>query len=322
MKVDPEILAKIRCPVCRSNLEGTDTEFICTNPSCNAHFPVVNGVPILIDEANSLFSLAAYSSGSEVHLREHGSAITSLAQRLPRIGRNPKAAENYKKFAQLLIASQADVPKALVIGAGEARGTGMESLAAANVQLINTDVALTPATQIVLDAHSIPFDDETFDGVVAQAVLEHVLDPQKCVAEFYRVVKTGGFVYVEVPFMQQVHGGAYDFLRFSHLGLLNLFQRFEEIDSGSCGGPGMALAWSIQSLFLSFTTHSALRLIIKGLAALTLFPLKYLDYFLMDRPGGLDAASGVFYMGRKVRGKICSPKEILAKYRGAMRMEK
>jgi len=318
MRLSLELLQKTCCPACKSKLRRTETEFICANLSCHSHFPIVNGVPILIDEANSLFSLDAYAGGSGVYFREHGRIIAWLAQRLPRIGRNLKAEKNYKKFAELLVAGQAGAPKVLVIGGG-VQGMGAGSLAEADVQLINTDVALTPATQMVLDAHGIPFEDETFDGVVAQAVLEHVLDPSKCVGEFYRVLKPGGLVYAEVPFMQQVHGGGYDFTRFSHLGLLNLFRRFEVIDSGPCCGPGMALAWSIQHLLLSFTTDRTLRRIIKGLAALTLFPLKYLDRFLIDRPGAFDAASAYFFLGKKAGGDDKFPKQILTLYRGAVR---
>jgi SAM-dependent methyltransferase len=38
-----------------------------------------------------------------------------------------------------------------------------------------------------------------------QAVLEHALDPPVVVAEIYRVLKPGGLVYADTPFMQRVH---------------------------------------------------------------------------------------------------------------------
>ena len=80
----------------------------------------------------------------------------------------------------------------------------------------------------------------------------------------------------------------------------------------------MALAWSIQYLFLSFTRNRTIRSIIKGLADLTLFPLKHLDRFLIDRPGAFDAASAYFFMGKKIEGDDKFPKQILLQYRGAM----
>ena len=76
-----------------------------------------------------------------------------------------------------------------------------------NIKFIHTDVSLTTHSQIICDAHDLPFSDETFDGVIVQAVLEHVVDPYRCVEEIHRVLNEEGIVYAETPFMQQVHGG-------------------------------------------------------------------------------------------------------------------
>ena len=73
--------------------------------------------------------------------------------------------------------------------------------------------------EVVLgDAHDLPFVDAAFDAAVIQAVLEHVVDPQRVVAELHRVLREDGVLYSEVPFMQQVHEGAYDFTRYTDLG--------------------------------------------------------------------------------------------------------
>jgi len=80
--------------------------------------------------------------------------------------------------------------------------------------------------------HTIFFDASSFDGVIIQAVLEHVVEPNHCVEEIHRVLKENGLVYSETPFMQQVHLGRYDFTRFTHLGHRRLFRKFKEI----CGG--------------------------------------------------------------------------------------
>jgi len=79
----------------------------------------------------------------------------------------------------------------------------------------------------------------------------------------------------------------------------------------------MALAWSWQYFLLSFSTHPFLRALLRGFAALTAFPLKYLDYFLIDRPGALDAASGTFFLGRK-SDKEFTDRALVRSYRGAI----
>ncbi len=44
----------------------------------------------------------------------------------------------------------------------------------------------------VIDAQSIPYDDETFDIVIANHMLYHVPDRPKAIAELCRVLKPGG----------------------------------------------------------------------------------------------------------------------------------
>jgi hypothetical protein len=96
-----------------------------------------------------------------------------------------------------------------------------------------------------------------------------------------------------------------------------LFRDFEEVRSGAVCGPGMALAWSYQYFLLSFFKTPALRTLVKGFARLTAFWVKYIDHVLIDRPGGIDAASGVYFLGRK-GGRRLSDRDLIAQYRGAV----
>ena len=184
--------------------------------------------------------------------------------------------------------------------------------------MVETDVAVGPRTEIVCDGHDLPFLDQAFDGVICQAVLEHVIDPPRVVAEIHRVLVDDGIVYSEIPFMQQVHEGAYDFQRFTHLGHLRLFHMFDELASGAQGGPGMALAWSVKYFAQSFAGRSRpARALLARLTSLLTFWLKYLDTFLARTPGGLDAASGTFFLGRRREDPVAD-QEIVARYRGAV----
>lgn len=45
------------------------------------------------------------------------------------------------------------------------------------------------------DAESIPYDDNSFDVVIASSVIEHVLDVEKSFDEMYRVLKPGGIFW-------------------------------------------------------------------------------------------------------------------------------
>jgi hypothetical protein len=125
----------------------------------------------------------------------------------------------------------------------------------------------------------------------------------------------GGLVYAEDPFIQQVWGGRFDFHRWTHVGHRRLFRHFDEIASGVVDGPGTALAWSWHYFLLSFARSRRTRKVLQVAGRLSGFWLKYLDAFLCQRPGAYDAASGVYFLGRK-SDRVVSDRELVAGYRG------
>ena len=48
-------------------------------------------------------------------------------------------------------------------------------------------------------AYALPFDDATFDQVVAAEVLEHLPQDERAMTELFRVLKPGGLIAVTVP---------------------------------------------------------------------------------------------------------------------------
>jgi SAM-dependent methyltransferase len=170
---------------------------------------------------------------------------------------------------------------------------------------------------MVCDGRFLPFGSESFDAVIIQAVLEYLLTPAECVEEIHRVLKPGAIVYSEMPFLQGVHGGKYDFTRLTLLGHRRLYKCFSEIQSGACAGPATSLAWSIQQLFLSLATSATIRDCIRLGTSMGFFWLKYLDYLLLRAPGALDAATGTYLLARKSAISL-SDHELLLQYRGAV----
>ena len=287
----------IRCPRCLSSIRDAGRQPFCSSPACSyykAGFPVVNGQPVLIDFAASIFDRAMYQrdSGSVLH---RDVSRRSLGSRLHRLafGKNPVAVANCRKFLDLL-KKNSDRPLVLVIGGG-AIGSGTEQLYGdPSIELIGTDVYASPHTVLVADAHRLPFEDGMFDGVWIQAVLEHVLEPETMVAQIHRVMRSSGLVYAETPFMQQVHERAYDFSRFTRSGHRWLFRRFTEISSGPVGGPGVALIWSIRYFSRALGAGDKL----SRLISLPFFWIRFFDAFARGRATS-DAASGFFFLGRR-----------------------
>jgi SAM-dependent methyltransferase/uncharacterized protein YbaR (Trm112 family) len=311
----------LRCPATGAELVMRDGSL--QTPDGEHAYPIVDGVPILIAGEKSLFDPANYGTAAPHPPR--GTQLKQLVKRWvrriaympPTLIRNLVADDNISDLAELLRSRAAADrrPRVLVVG-GAAVGVGVDVLLRADdLDVFQTDILLTPAVAVVCDGHDLPFADRVFDAVVCQAVLEHVLDPQRVADEIWRVLGSGGLVYSEVPFMAQVHAGAFDFTRFTHLGHRRLWRRFDEIKSGADTGPGMALSWSILYFVRSLTPRpiwpAADRLV-----SASFFWLKYLDPWLVRKPAALDAAYGSFFLGTQRETPIAD-REIVNGYRGA-----
>jgi uncharacterized protein YbaR (Trm112 family) len=308
-----EFESLLACPLCHADLYKADNSYRCRNDICKQGYPVINGIPILIAESLSTFTISAYRQQIRTH---SGRLKKRLRSFIPRISANFVASKNLEEFGERLLLEN-PCPLVLVLGGAEV-GAGMQGLLRnKRIKCIETDIVIGSRTEIVCDASYIPMKPESVDGVVIQAVLEYIPDPAQTVAEIYRVLKPRGIVYSEMPFMQDVHGGRYDFTRLTHLGHLRLYRHFTELQSGACAGPATALAWALQNFFLSFVKSPWQRDLTKIASGLLFFWLKYFDYLLARTPGGLDAATGTFLLAQK-SDRIMADRELIARYRGAV----
>ncbi len=74
------------------------------------------------------------------------------------------------------------------------------------------------------DLLNLPLKTGSVDCVISMVVLEHVRDPGRALAEFSRVLKTGGSLYLVVPFLWEQHQAPHDYLRFTQHGIRMLLQ--------------------------------------------------------------------------------------------------
>jgi SAM-dependent methyltransferase len=310
--VPPGLNRALCCPRCRSSLDVDRDPIVCTRPDCaysRDGFPRAAGQPVLIDFERSIFDRHLFRDdrGSVMRRDDSGKGVALRLRRLL-TGDNPVTPEKSREMIERLTA-QNPSPLVLVIGGG-AIGAGADALYAdPNIRVVGTDVYASPNTKVVADGHFLPFRDGTFDGVWVQAVLEHVLDPPAVATEIHRVLKPGGLVYADTPFIQQVHEQAYDFTRFTLSGHRWLFRGFEEIDAGPVGGAGKALVWSIRYVALSLGLSTRMA----TLAAMPFFWVRFIDRFAKPGPK-TDAASGVYFFGRK-SDQVLSAKDMPKYYK-------
>lgn len=165
--------------------------------------------------------------------------------------------------------------------------------------ILNLDIVPTESVHVVAKAEYLPFADNCFKLVVTQETLEHVSDPFQAVQEIFRVLKPGGIVYCQVPFTIGYHPGPTDFWRFSIEGIQEMIQRAGfhcdqvEIAVGPATGFYRVAVefWAVLISMLS----SRLYYPSKALAALLLFPIKWLDPILI-RSFQADRIAGGYYI--------------------------
>ena len=113
--------------------------------------------------------------------------------------------------------------------------------------LKNTDSAIGlelfegPGIDVVADACALPFEDESFDTVLAVEVLEHVATPDKMIAEVHRVLKPGGALLLSTPFVWRIHRTPKDYWRFTDDSLAMLFAGYADVDVQPVNGAKQVL---------------------------------------------------------------------------------
>ena len=182
----PQLAAILACPLCRGELVHSTTELFCCR--CARRFPVLNGVPVLLDDAEPVVTVpAAHES-------------------------NALGAE----FEAILADGQDLV---LHIGAG--------STARKYPNCIELERKIFLHTDLVADAHALPLRSQTCDRVMAFNVFEHLRFPQRAADEIFRVLKPGGSVAIHTAFLQALHEEPAHFYNATAYGVREWFGRFE-----------------------------------------------------------------------------------------------
>ncbi len=273
----------LACPRCRAPLALGDDGVRCTNESCPLaaprSFSYLGPRPVLVDFARSVLEAK--------HLPGPGATLESQVAHRWSVDRVPKRLRSFLKPANVVAVRNIDLLLALlpagatvlVVGGGTI-GNGTERLYTdRRVEVVAFDIYDSPLAQFVADAHQIPLADGSVDAVVVQAVLAARSRRRRRRRGDPWVLRDGGLVYAEMPFLEQVHAGPYDFVRFTASGHRYLFRRFEEIAAGPVAGPGTQLLWSVDHV-----VRGVARSELAGkLARALLFALRYLDRIVPEK---------------------------------------
>jgi SAM-dependent methyltransferase len=186
-------------------------------------------------------------------------------------------------------------------------GSGLESayreVLAAHPGVVKVGLAQDGCIDAYCDLCALPLRPASVDLLFSSSVLEHVYDIEKAIAETARVVKPGGEVYAEIPFMRAYHMIPVDYQRYTISGIEALFARhgFQLIEKGICSGPFTAQALYTRDFFVGMTARfRKLQLLLDVMLSWGLHPLKYLDLLCGRSEWAKITACNFYYRGKRV----------------------
>jgi SAM-dependent methyltransferase len=271
------------CPTCRRGLAGRDGDLTCGTCGLVVRRDSAFRFAGLSDEAQSSDWLNAVKAAAKHRMgRLYPLAIAVLGPVYGHTG-----------LDDFLATFDAD---AIICDLGAGTRTY-------NDRVVCVDGYGYPTVHVVCDLAALPFADGSIDGLISEAVLEHVPDPAAHVAEMFRVLRPGGRVHCYFPFMQAFHASPHDYSRLTIPGLLHLFGAFTDCRTRVAGGPTSGLVWTLQEWIAIAGSFGSERLY-RALVPLTwvLSPLKYLDAVLIKHPAAHTIASGFAIEATKPEG--------------------
>ncbi len=288
---DAGLLEVLACPACYGALSASaEGGLVCV--SCGAVYACPDGVPLLLTP-----EMAAHARELEARFQAAKLARNPLARLAYKL-RPPSPHYDRARYPRMraLVAQQGPGAKVMDLGVREHP---------AAPGLISFDLFRFPGVHVVGDAHRLPFKDASLHGVISTALLEHVEQPEAILAEMRRVTRPGGFVYVEVPFLQGYHPDPIDMRRYTRPGLEAKVAEagFTVVESGVAGGPFSMLAWILRELPGSLTGGKTTYFVAKFISGWLTFWLKYFDILARRARNAQNVSDGFYVVG------VCPPPE-------------
>jgi SAM-dependent methyltransferase len=170
-------------------------------------------------------------------------------------------------------------------------------------RLVNFDLVRTGAVDVLGDALALPFPDAYFSLVVSQEMVEHVPDPFQAVREIARVLREGGTLYLQAPFVIGYHPGPEDYWRFSRAGMRRLIEAAgldcTRVEPAIGAGTGMYRIAVEFFAGIPARIVPALYLPAKAFASVIFYPLVWWNGFLANGRQSDRIPGGYFAIGVK-----------------------
>lgn len=255
----------LACPRCRGLLAGAPKGLRCLK--CNQGYPIIQGVPVLFpDGPAALYEYSAPQFSPAYHwlrsrsffpaLRRAYHLLGSLDEQIAPATPLDRSYNLRWAFRAINALDQSDSRSVLDCGGTDGRYRSL--MCRNNDEYWNLEVdrsvqRLQPGDMgLIGDIHHAPILDQQFDIVVMLEVLEHLFDPSTAVAECFRILKPGGFLFLTTPQYCMIHAFPHDYYRYTIQGLRFITERagFQWVQHHPMGGKWLLFYFMVtRSLF-------------------------------------------------------------------------
>jgi len=284
----------LACPNCRGPVALAD--LAC--PRCALTFPVLDGSPVLLLPDHPLRAQLITQGAREPQgrLRRMRNWVVSSIKPEDRVW----SRASRRAIGRALAEVDAADPGRLVINLGAGLERIFRRSIARHPAVARVGLPHQGRVDVYGDLQQFPLLSGSADLVMSCSVLEHVVDPERGVAEMARVTRAGGLVYAEIPFMRSFHMAPADFQRYTYSGIEQLFARhgFTTVEKGVCSGPFNAWALMVFDL-VNARSGGGSPSVPARLVHAAVHPFKYLDRLVEDSPRAIVQACAFYYLGRR-----------------------
>ena len=212
-----EILDILHCPNCKSRDLSWEEEYNKIScKECKQTYSVQQGVPVFLPAGDT-------ENKAEPAIHEKQGSVFNYIDHYQKDGiehdyfeERDAGTEHTDRRVREYIFSQIESDSGRVLDVGCGRAWVAQHLCPKNYEVVSMDISLENTSgalktypfenhaAVVADVFSLPFNENTFDVIIASEIIEHVVDPQAFVANLIRVLKPGGQLIVTTPYKEKI----------------------------------------------------------------------------------------------------------------------
>lgn len=127
-------------------------------------------------------------------------------------------------------------------------------------RVVELEYSIFRHTDVVGDAHLLPFQDESFGACLCMNAFEHYREPRLVALEILRVLKPGGTLFMHTAGLQPLHEAPQHYFNVTKFGLAEWLGGFEisHIRVSENFNPAYALSWLASEIELGVRAHQGL----------------------------------------------------------------